>query len=46
MPTETIRPFAVVTGASTGIGHHLARVFADNGFDVDARVTPRSLSML
>jgi len=26
--------FAVVTGASTGIGYHLARVFAQNGFDV------------
>ena len=35
MPTETApRPFAVVTGASTGIGYHLARVFAENGFDV------------
>jgi short-subunit dehydrogenase len=32
MPTA--RPFAVVTGASTGIGYHLARVFAENGFDV------------
>jgi uncharacterized protein len=28
------RSFAVVTGASTGIGYHLARVFAQNGFDV------------
>lgn len=28
------RPFAVVTGASTGIGYHLSRVFAENGFDV------------
>ena len=27
-------PLAVVTGASTGIGFHLARVFADNNFDV------------
>jgi uncharacterized protein len=34
MPTETARPFAVVTGASTGIGYHLARVFAENGFDI------------
>jgi short-subunit dehydrogenase len=34
MPIETARPFAVVTGASTGIGYHLARVFAENGFDV------------
>lgn len=29
-----IRPFAVVTGASSGIGYHLARVFAQNGYDV------------
>jgi uncharacterized protein len=28
------RPFAVVTGASTGIGYHLARVFAENGYDL------------
>lgn len=28
------RPFAVVTGASTGIGHELARLFLENGFDV------------
>jgi short-subunit dehydrogenase len=28
------RSFAVVTGASTGIGYQLARVFAENGFDV------------
>jgi short-subunit dehydrogenase len=28
------RQFAVVTGASTGIGFHLAREFADHGFDV------------
>lgn len=34
MSSETTRPFAVVTGASTGIGYHLARVFAENGFDV------------
>ncbi|HEY3703622.1 MAG TPA: SDR family NAD(P)-dependent oxidoreductase [Terracidiphilus sp.] len=27
-------PLAVVTGASTGIGYHLARVFAENNFDV------------
>jgi short-subunit dehydrogenase len=26
--------FAVVTGASSGIGYHLARVFAENGFDL------------
>lgn len=28
------RPFAVVTGASKGIGHELARVFAKNGYDL------------
>lgn len=26
--------FAVVTGASSGIGYHLARTFAENGFDL------------
>jgi short-subunit dehydrogenase len=31
--TET-KPLAVVTGASSGIGFELARVFADNGFDL------------
>jgi uncharacterized protein len=28
------RPFAVVTGASSGIGYELARQFSENGFDV------------
>jgi short-subunit dehydrogenase len=28
------RPFAVVTGASSGIGYELARQFVQNGFDV------------
>jgi short-subunit dehydrogenase len=28
------RPFAVITGASSGIGYQLARVFAQNGFDL------------
>ena len=28
------RKFAVVTGASSGIGLELARVFAENGFDL------------
>src|SRR5512142_443975 len=28
------RPFAVVTGASTGIGYELARCCAENGFDL------------
>jgi short-subunit dehydrogenase len=32
--TKTSRPFAVVTGASSGIGYELARQFADHGFDL------------
>lgn len=28
------RPFAVITGASSGIGYELARVFAKNGYDL------------
>jgi uncharacterized protein len=28
------RPLAVVTGASTGIGYELAKVFAENGYDL------------
>ncbi|MDG4824848.1 SDR family NAD(P)-dependent oxidoreductase [Asanoa sp. WMMD1127] len=32
--TTSERPFAVVTGASSGIGYELARQFATNGFDV------------
>jgi uncharacterized protein len=31
---STGRPLVLVTGASTGIGLELARVFADNGFDL------------
>ena len=34
MADPSNRRFAVVTGASTGIGYHLARVFAQNGYDV------------
>jgi uncharacterized protein len=32
--TPATRPFAVVTGASSGIGYELARQFAEHGFDV------------
>ncbi|WP_041841732.1 SDR family NAD(P)-dependent oxidoreductase [Actinoplanes friuliensis] len=34
MTTPTGRDFAVVTGASSGIGYELARQFAENGFDL------------
>jgi len=32
--TTTGRPFAVVTGASSGIGYELARQFAEHGYDL------------
>ncbi|GGU39575.1 oxidoreductase [Streptomyces lavendofoliae] len=43
-PMDTVKPLAVVTGASSGIGLALARVFAGRGFDLvvcaeDAAVT-------
>jgi uncharacterized protein len=31
---EASTKYAVVTGASSGIGYHLARTFAENGFDL------------
>lgn len=34
MESSPPRPFAVVTGASSGIGYELARQFARNGFDL------------
>lgn len=34
MATSPTRSFAVVTGASSGIGYELAKQFAQNGFDV------------
>ena len=34
MGTEHERPLAVVTGASSGIGFELAKVFAEEGFDL------------
>jgi len=33
-PQSSSRPLAVVTGASTGIGYHLAHRCAENGFDL------------
>src|SRR5579883_2851763 len=32
--SESTRPFAVVTGASSGIGYELARQFAEHGYDL------------
>jgi len=34
MTSATSKPFAVVTGASSGIGYELAKQFAQNGFDL------------
>ena len=34
MATSSTRPFAIVTGASSGIGYELAKQFAQNGFDL------------
>jgi uncharacterized protein len=34
MDNSSSKPFAVVTGASSGIGYELAREFARNGFDL------------
>jgi short-subunit dehydrogenase len=34
MGTQERRPFAVVTGASSGIGFELAKIFAEEGFDL------------
>jgi uncharacterized protein len=34
METTSLRPLAIVTGASSGIGYHLARCAAQEGFDL------------
>ena len=34
MESSALRPLAIVTGASSGIGYHLARCAAENGFDL------------
>lgn len=34
MDNATTRPLAVVTGASSGIGYELAKLFAENGYDL------------
>ena len=42
-PFEKIRPLAVVTGASSGIGYELAKQFAQNGFDLLITATGPSI---
>ena len=34
MESSSLRPLAIVTGASSGIGYHLAQCAAENGFDL------------
>ena len=38
---ETVRPLAVVTGASSGIGYALAKLFAQDGYDQIGRASCR-----
>lgn len=42
--TDSSRPLAVVTGASSGIGHELAKQFAQNGFDLLVTSTGDSIN--
>jgi uncharacterized protein len=42
--TSESRPFAVVTGASSGIGLELARQFAQNGFDLLVTATGSTIA--
>lgn len=43
MTSTLIRPLAVVTGASSGIGYELAKQFAQNGFDLVVTATSASI---
>ncbi len=44
MNSSLNRPFAVVTGASNGIGYELAKQFAQNGFDLLVTATGSSIN--
>ncbi|MEH2339428.1 SDR family NAD(P)-dependent oxidoreductase [Nostoc sp.] len=44
MNSSFTRPFAVVTGASNGIGYELAKQFAQNGFDLLVTATGSSIN--
>ncbi|BAY32821.1 short-chain dehydrogenase/reductase SDR [Nostoc carneum NIES-2107] len=44
MNSSLTRPFAVVTGASNGIGYELAKQFAQNGFDLLVTATGASIN--
>ena len=34
MPLQDLRPLAVITGGSSGIGYYLAKTFLENGYDI------------
>ena len=44
MSITSEKPFAVVTGASSGIGYELAKQFAQNGFDLLLAAEPEGLA--